>query len=144
MANIKPLDRTATKWARVSSGAQQEYLEGVQNPRADWETETRAAEKTYEQGIQNSLSRKAFGKGVAKAGTAKWQERATTLGPARYSTGVQAAQNAYREGFAPYREVIQNLQLPARGPKGDPSNIQRVAAVAKALHDKKLQLEAQG
>lgn len=141
MAAIKPLDRTAAKWARVSSGASNEYLEGVKNPRADWEEQTRNAEPAYEAGIQAAISRKAFGKGVSKAGTKKWQEKSITLGPARYATGVQAAQAAYRDGFAPYREVIANLTLPARGPKGDPNNLQRVAIIAKALHEKKLQLE---
>lgn len=141
MANIKDMSRIADKWERVASGAGVEYEEGVRNPRADWATETSKAEGTYEQGIQNSISRKAFGKGVKKAGTSKWQENAISKGPGRYSQGVGLAKDAYEEGFAPYREVIARTVLPARGPKGDPKNLLRVAAIAKALHDEKLKRE---
>lgn len=144
MANIKPLDRTAAKWARVSAGASNEYREGVENPRADWATQTKASEANYEAGIQAAIQRKAFGKGVTRAGTEKWQRNAVTLGPSRYSAGVQNAQTAYENGFAPYQQVISSLNLPKRGPKGAPENIQRVAVIAKALHDKKLSLESQG
>jgi len=144
MANIKPLDRTAAKWARVSAGASNEYREGVENPRADWATQTKAAEGNYEAGVTAAIQRKAFGKGVGRAGTEKWQKNAIALGPGRFATGVQNAQSAYADGFAPYQAVIAAITLPKRGPKGAPENIQRVAAIAKALHDKKLQLEQQG
>jgi len=138
MANIKSLDRISGKWKRVASGAQAEYEEGVRNPRADWADQTKKAESAYEQGIQAAIGRKAFGKGVTQAGTAKWQTNAIEKGPQRFSQGVALAEQAYETGFAPYREVISRLTLPARGPKGDPKNIQRVTTVAKALHDEKL------
>jgi hypothetical protein len=141
MANIKSMDRISSKWTRVSSGAGAEYEEGVRNPRADWATETKKAETTYEQGIQASITRKAFGKGVSKAGTAKWQENAIAKGPGRFSTGVALGEDAYNEGFAPYREVISRTPLPARGPKGDPKNLLRVSILAKALHDEKIKRE---
>lgn len=140
MAAIKDLSRISSKWARVSAGATQEYLEGVQNPRKDWEEETRKAEPRYEEGVQAAIARKAFGKGVRNAGTAKWQQRAVTLGPQRFATGVAAAVDAYATGFEPFRQIIASLNLPPRGPKGSPQNILRVAAIAKALHDKKLAL----
>jgi hypothetical protein len=140
MPAIKTLDRIKAKWNRVTSAASGEYEEGVRNPRTDWKTATMGAEKAYESGIQKSIQQKAFGKGVNKAGTAKWQTNAIEKGPARFSQGVQLAEQAYADGFAPFRDVIANLKLPDRGPKGDPVNIQRVALQAKALHDKKLSL----
>lgn len=138
MANIKSLDRIKSKWKRVASAAQTEYEEGVKNPRADWADAASKAETAYEQGIQTAIGRKAFGKGVRNAGTAKWQQNAIEKGPQRFSQGVSLAEDAYETGFAPYREVISRLALPARGAKGDPKNVQRVAAIAKALHDEKL------
>jgi hypothetical protein len=141
MANVKSMARISDKWKRVSAGAGAEYEEGVRNPRADWATETKKAESTYEQGIQASITRKAFGKGVTKAGSDKWQKNAIAKGPGRFSTGVALAQDDYEKGFAPYREVIERTALPARGPKGDPKNLQRVAILAKALHDKKISME---
>ncbi len=60
------------------------------------------------------------------------------LGPGRYSEGVRAAEPEYRAGFAPYHAVIANTTLPPRGPKGSPENIDRVRAIAEALHDQKI------
>lgn len=140
MPAIKDISKISEKWARVAGAAGNEYAEGVANPKKDWAVETANAEKAYEQGIQKSLASKSFGKGVKKAGTAKWQENAIEKGPIRYQQGVGLAQDAYETGFAPFAQTIANTKLPARGPKGDPSNINRVAVMAKALHDKKLAL----
>jgi hypothetical protein len=138
MANIKSLDRTNAKWQRVTAASGAEYEEGVKNPKADWQKETAQANASYKAGLQKSIAADSFLKGVNAAGTSKWQENAIAKGPSRFAQGVTLAVNAYSEGFAPYRQVIQGLTLPPRGPKGDPANINRVSVVAKALHDKKL------
>lgn len=138
MPAVKSLDRISSKWARVASVSQEEYEEGVRNPRRSWADATKEAELAYEQGIQQAIQKKAFGKGVTKAGDVKWSERTLSKGPTRWSEGIRLSTNAYEEGFAPYREVIMRVTLPPRGPKGDPKNIQRVGAIAKALHDEKL------
>jgi len=141
MAKIKDNARISAKWKRRAEGAGAEYEEGVRNPREDWAQATAASEPAYEQGVQQSISRKAYGKGVRKAGTAKWQENALAKGPTRYANGISLSQNAYEEGFAPFRQTIASVNLPPRGPKGDPKNIARVTAIAKALHAKKIELE---
>lgn len=144
MANIKSMDRATDKWQRVASVSQTEYKAGVSDPKTDWAQATAAAEANYNQGVQAAISRSAFGKGVKNAGTAKWQKGAIEKGATRWSEGISLSGDAYAEGFAPYRQVIANLKLPARGPKGDPKNIQRVAAVASALHDAKLKRQSGG
>jgi len=138
MANIKSLDRISQKWVRVAAVSQQEYEEGVKNPRADWAAQTAAAESNFEQGVQKAIQAKRFGAGVKKAGTAKWQANTLAKGPSRWGEGISLSANAYQEGFQPYANVIKNLVLPPRGPKGDPKNLQRVAAVATALHAEKI------
>ena len=138
MANIKSLERTSSKWQRVTSGASAEYAEGVANPSKDWQKETTLATAAYKDGMQKSLANDSFAKGVAKAGTAKWQANAIAKGPARYSQGVQLGIDAYSAGFRPYYDIIRSINLPARGSKGDPKNINRVAVLAAALHDAKV------
>jgi hypothetical protein len=138
MPAIKAMDKISGKWSRVTQASTQSYAEGVQNPSRDWATNTAAAEKNFESGVQASISRKAFGKGVKRAGTKKWQDGAIDKGVSRYAVGVALAEAAYQNGFAPYRSVIAALTLPPRGPKGDPSNITRVSIISKALHDEKL------
>ncbi|MBA7575227.1 hypothetical protein ES708_17048 [subsurface metagenome] len=135
---IKSTSDIARKFAEVTPGRVNEYTDGVTNPKRDWEAETKAAEDNFEKGITQAIRDKRFGKGVAKAGTTKWQARAIKVGPGRFAEGVAAAGPAYAEGFGPYRDVIAGLTLPPRGPSGDPRNIDRVKAVAEALHKKKL------
>jgi len=138
MPNVKNISRIAEKWMRQSSLSEQSYTEGVQNPRADWATSTAEANDSYKKGIQASIAKDSFIKGVKRAGTSKWQENAIKKGPARWSDGINKSGNAYSDGFQPYLEVIARTQLPKRGPKGDPTNIQRVAVMSKALHDEKV------
>ncbi len=138
MTQIKSLDRISKKWAEVTPQRQAEYIDGVQNPKADWASETSKANDSYKKGIQASLANDSFKKGVEKAGTSKWQEKTLSKGPSRWAQGVADSRSDYEAGFAPFREVIANTQLPPRGPKGDPANINRVAVLAKALHARKV------
>lgn len=137
---IRSTSEIAAKFADVTPGRMDEYAKGVADPKRDWETETKAAEDNYNKGVQAAISAKRFGRGVAKAGTARWKERAITVGPGRFAEGVRDAGPRYAEGFGPYRDVIAGLTLPPRGPTGDPRNIDRVRAVAEALHKKRLSL----
>jgi len=139
MANIKPLASIGQKWTRVTPGRTQDFREGVEAPRRDWAKATAAAEQNYNEGIDAARAEGRFGKGVARAGTAKWQAKTITKGVGRWGEGVRAATEDYEKGFAPYHDTIKSLQLPPRGPKGDPRNIDRVAAIAQALHNRKRQ-----
>lgn len=126
------------RWVNRTSMSVEEYRQGVSNPRTDWAQATTQAESSYNQGIQESISRGGFRKGVQNAGTAKWQEKALGKGAARFPQGVQEGRNDYETGVAPYLQTIETTVLPPRYPKGDPRNINRVAVLAKALRDKKL------
>jgi hypothetical protein len=134
---IKPMARIVDRWTRKASASSQDYREGVEAPRRDWAQAAKAAEPAYEQGVQAAIVRKAFGVGVARAGTQKWQRQAISKGPSRFAEGVSQAAPEYEAGFAPYAQVLTALNLPPRGARGDARNIQRVADVAKALHDAK-------
>ena len=144
MAGVKPLDKIVEKWDRVASGAQAEYEAGVRDPRKDWAAATKAAEKAYDAGVQAAISAKRFGKGVAKAGTAKWQSMAIAKGPGRWSEGIRLAKDAYSSAFAPYHTALGAISYPEKGPRGDPRNIDRVAIVAKTLHTLKLRIKGGG
>lgn len=140
MPPVKSMDRITDAWTRRSAASVKDYTEGIQNPRKDWAAETVAAEDNYNAGVQAAMARNAFGRGVADAGTAKWKKNALEKGVTRWSGGIALAKDAYVKGFAPYRTVIENITLPARGPKGDPKNIERVRVMAEALHDEKVRL----
>ena len=138
MPAIRSAQEIAEKWARVTPGRSSDYEAGVKSPKKDWETQTVAAEGAWEGGIQNAIANKSYVRGVRRAGTAKWQTKASTLGVSRWGPGVAAAKDDYEKGFAPYRDIIERITLPPRKPKGDPSNIDRVRVIAAALHEAKV------
>ena len=138
MAEVKSGGEIARKWAEVTPNRRDEYESGVQNPRRSWQGATQQAESRYEQGVQDAISNKSFGKGVGKVSDQQWQQATVQKGASRWGAGVRIAQDDFQSGFEPYRQVIENTQLPPRKSAGSPENIERVKAVANALHQKKV------
>lgn len=133
MAAIRPVEQSADKWMRRSAVAQDDYREGVQNPRTSWATASQAAGAAYRAGVTAAANAGRFEAGVRSAGDERWRSGALNKGPSRFSEGVQLSTGEWQRGFAPFQSAIAALNLPARGPKGSPQNLQRVAAVANAL-----------
>lgn len=139
MAEIKPIGEISKKWAEVTPGRSTYYKEGTERS-TSWEDNTADAESRYEGGISESIGRKAFGKGVRKAGLSGWKEGVAKKGVSRWGPGVRMAEDKYREGFGPYADEIRSVTPPPRYAKGDPRNLERVAAYANALREKKIEL----
>ena len=136
MAKVRA--NAGARWARKAAAAGQDYQDGVQSPRADWQAATLAAAASQAAGAQAAIARGSFGKGVQAAGSAKWQSRAVKLGVSRFAQGVTETTADYERGVAPYLQTIEGITLPARGPKGDPRNLERVKIIANALRAKKV------
>jgi len=133
MAQIKSADRISKKYAEVTPQRAQEYADGVANPRTDWATATKAAEENFKTGVTLAANAGRFGRGVLKAGSAKWLKGAKEKGTARFGAGVSLAKDAYQQGFEPYRSAIEGTTLPPRYARRDPRNLQRVVAIATRL-----------
>lgn len=133
MAFIRSIEAIAHKFATVTPGRTEDYRAGVENPRRDWATAASAAESAYENGVQQAIAKKRFGKGVKAAGTDKWQRGSVEKGTARWGPGVTLAQDIYARNFAPYRDAIERATLPPRYARRDPRNLDRVKAIVNAL-----------
>ncbi len=138
MPAIRSLDSIATKWTTVTPQRAADYEAGVRNPKKDWAGATAAAEDAYESGVQAAIADKRFGRGVKATGTQGWQDGAITKGVQRWGPGVRASGDKYAAGFAPFHDAIARTTLPPRFGRGDPRNIDRVAALAKVLHDTRI------
>lgn len=138
MAEVKDTEQIAEKWARVTPQRTEDYAQGIQNPRRDWKGSTVAAASSWGQAVSQAVTDKRFEKGVAKAGSEKWQSKAASKGTERWGPGVSGSRGDYEEGFAPFREAIARVVLPPRFPAGDPRNIERVRVIASALRKAKL------
>lgn len=132
--DVMPLDKISSKWRGRAQVSRDAYEDGVRNPRRSWAREAYHAFDRYKEGIRASVSADLFRKGVHRAGDAKWQERAVNLGVPRWPQGIDASGPAYTEGFAPYHAALSQLRLPPRYARGDPRNLERVKAIAEALH----------
>jgi len=139
MPKIRSITDIANKWGTVTPQRTQYFQQGVERPLNDWEENTLAGENAYKQGVQQAANEGRFGRGVSKVGTEKWKKKATTVGVQRWAPGVQVAQDEYAKGFGPMAEVIESTDLPPRYPRGDPRNMERSAAMARALAQARIQ-----
>lgn len=137
MAFIRSVDSIAKKWAEVTPQRSGDYAEGIASPRRSWAAATKAAEAAYNDGVTKAIARKAFGRGVAKAGDEKWQRKAAINGVRNWGPGVAEAQGDYAAGFAPYQAAISACVLPPRYARRDPRNLARVKAIVDCLIAKK-------
>ncbi len=133
MAAIRDAASIARKWATVTPQRSQDYADGIQNPKKDWQQRTEAANDAWKEGVSRAATADLFKKGVSAAGTAKWQTNALEKGPGRWQQGVALAQDAYEAGFAPFRAAIERTTLPPRFARRDPRNLARVKAIVDAL-----------
>lgn len=133
MANIIALDRATERFIRRAGAAGPDYEAGVKNPRAPWAERAAASEDNYKAAVTLAAGQGRYGRGVRRAGNTKWQNRAVTLGTARFPSGVAAAAPDWTAGFAPYHQAISAAQLPPRRPTRDPANRQRINAILDAV-----------
>jgi len=131
---VKSAADIAKKWARVTPERTEDYEDGVRNPLRNWADETSAAEDRYEEGVKAAITRKAFGKGVAKCGTARQKAKTILKGIPRWPEGVRVAEADMEAGMKPVVDVLKALELPKRYATGDPRNIERVKVIQQALH----------
>ena len=121
------------KWARNSASAGPSYKEGALNPRREWESSAIEAEGLYESGISAAIADKRFGKGIQRAGQAKYDLGIKEKGVTRFTQSVvlPSSKSNYKKGFDPFADAIRAVTLPPRQPKGQ--NLERVRVIQDAL-----------
>lgn len=129
---------SAEKFARVAPDRARDYAAGVADANVDWQGPTERAKETWADGVSQAARDDRFAKGVKRSGTEHWRNKTTSMGVQRWPAGIREAKKDYEEGVAPYIEELSRVNLPPRAPRGDPRNIERVAAIAKALADRRM------
>jgi hypothetical protein len=141
---VRDLATIAKKWVEETPKRASYYEAGVKTPKEDWAIEAIAAAPVYKAAVSAANIDKLFSGGVKRAGTAKWQKKAIDLGVTRFGPGVSAAETDYSSGFGPFRDEIERVDLPERGPRGSDGNWERSKKLGKALNIKRLALKAAG
>lgn len=138
MAEIKSIGAIQEKWGRVTPTRTEDYTLGIKNPKRDWAQSAVAAKESHKAAMVAAGQNDSYAKGVNKAGTAKWQDKATKKGPSRFAEGVVVGAADYGAGFSPYADVIKATTLTPRFPTGDLRNLDRVKVISQALRKKKM------
>jgi hypothetical protein len=140
MAGNRQLDLTklAAKYAARAGGAGQYYIDGVNNTTLSQSGNAIAAKDRWAQGVAIAVQNDLFAKGLTKSGDQKWKANAAGKGGQRFASGAQAAAPSWAAGFAPSAQILDNIQLPPRMPRGDPGNAARSQIVQQALHAQRL------
>jgi hypothetical protein len=135
---IKSLSDIQAKWTSVTPTRSTFYEAGVRDPNVSWAAPTAAAEGSWSAGVTAAASAKRFSKGVNAATDSVWRDGCATKGVQRWGAGVSGAGPKYGAGFSPYQSALASMTLPARGTRGSPANINRVAQIATTLHNIKI------
>lgn len=135
---LRPLDRIVEKWRSRATAALTDYSEGVQAPRNPWQKQAAAASETWKAAITDAAARDAYRKGVVTTSEEFWRSRTLVLGTARFTDGVSKSVDVFKNNWAQFYDVLSRIELPPRGPRGDPKNVERVRAIMTALRQKKL------
>jgi len=141
---VKPANVASQNWVEGAGAASGRYAAGVQGAGSRWQSNTVAAAGTFKQGVSAGNIEQRYAAGAARAGSAKYERKATTLGASRFSGGVSDAKGDYEAGVSPYLSLIGSLTLPARKPRGDPGNLERVRVISSALAARRMGSAAAG
>jgi len=143
MAKLKVPDAAtaAKKYVDVTPARATYYEAGAKGKGSEWERAASAAAARYRAAIQAADIDKRFQGGIKGKGS-KFDRKVETVGVSRYAPGVQAAEEDFRSGVAPYLEELARLDVPERGPRGAPGNYDIVKKIGEALNKKRLALKA--
>lgn len=131
---LRDIGSMSKKFVQRAGAATPDYTAGVANAGPAWQAGASAAGDTYRTAVTQAASEGRYEKGVADAGSGKYQERARTLGSQRYAPGVQASEQDWAKGFGPYASALNGMDLPLRGPRGSAQNSEISSAVQRRLH----------
>jgi hypothetical protein len=137
---IKDVGTLQAKYLSRGSNAVNEYKAGINAPKASQSTSAIAAADRWQQALADPNAKKRFTTNLQKAGDAGWQAGALGKGANNYPAGIQRGAPKWGSNVQPYLQVIAGLTLPPKGVRGNTANVARVAAIADALHAKKLSM----
>lgn len=145
MAKTPPSPNIASeKWASRAAASSAEFAQNASSAASEWESNAIAAASNYKAAVTAGNIEQRFAGGIRRSGAARYADRVQSVGATRYSQGVSEGQGQYAARVTPFYQVIASTQLPARKPRGDAANLQRVAVLADALHKARLAAVAAG
>jgi len=135
---VPSLEDVVTKWVEEAPRRAPYYERYAPAAAPRWEANTIAAEATYKSAVTAPDIAKRFSGGVKRVKAAKFERKVREVGVGRFGPGITAAREDYSTGLEPYLAELARIDVPARKPRGDPANLDRVRVIFDALHKKRL------
>jgi hypothetical protein len=134
----KDLASVASSWANSAAGAQQKFVDGVQNTTKDPVARAIAAQPAMLANYSQSITSGRWQQRIAAVGKAGWQQ-ATIAKAQNYSTGIQAGRGNYESAMQTWLPIINQAAATVNAmPSGSlAANLARANAFATALYNRK-------
>lgn len=134
----KDLASVVSSWQQSASGAQQKFIDGVQNTQKDPTALAIRSEAALLSNFQQAVTSGRWRQGLSRVGKAGWQS-ATVAKANNYSTGIQAGGAKYETAMATWLPRIYSASASVQSmPSGTlAANLARANAFATALYNAK-------
>lgn len=129
----KSASASAQKMAQRAAAATNDYTEGARSTTKDQAALAIAGKANYAAGLQASLAKGSYEKGLQASGKAGWLNGIEKKGALRFADGVANSADKYATNSGKFDSARNAAASAPRGPKGSPANLQRVALVVNAL-----------
>lgn len=132
----KTLDQVTTKWRMNSTGAEQAWVDGINNTTVDPTQLAIANESGYLSGVQAAVSTGLWRRNLAAAGKTKWTTNSVAK-RASYTSGVTAGENDYSTAMTVWLPRIQQAAVTAKAMPGQTidQRLARSAYVGRTLYN---------
>ena len=135
MVDVNDLDDSAEKFERRAGNAGTDYETGVSGVSdSEQQAATLDSADNWETGVQDAIAEGRFQTGVENPNKS-WQEASLETGRSRFTQGASNAGDTWTEGFSPFADVLESLDLEPRGPRGSGANYDRSRRVGEALNN---------
>jgi len=139
---VKSLEVAKANIEAAAATVGQKYARGIQDGRS-WKegAGSEAAERLYNERMQEVLARQLRKKGVERANEEDWKQPALNKGAQLIGAAMRMSKEKWAKNFAPYADAIANTQIAERS--SDPmANIDgRLKPIVAALVAKKKQIK---
>jgi len=128
------IERTVTKWIGRARVARPDYELGIKAPKEPWLEQAIKAKDTFKAAITAPEVPDLFVRGIKRAGKERWEGMALKKGADRFVPGIELSEPYYRGQMTDILAEIERITIPARAPRGDIRNLDRVKKIFQGLH----------
>jgi hypothetical protein len=134
----KSLESVVNKWSANASGAQQAYVDGIQNTSVDPTALAVQNEQGYLSGVQQAVQSGLWRRKLQAVGKAGWQAAAIDKA-SNFGTGINAGRSKYERSMGQWLPIIQATGTAAKAMPGQTleQRLARSAYVGRTLYNRK-------